>query len=74
MPHGRLAPPDRPGDLRYGSAMLDEWLQIRTRETPFGGKLVAVDSAQPMFLDPITHRGFVQLEPPANLSERQPLA
>jgi hypothetical protein len=54
--------------------MLDEWLQIRTRETPFGGKLVAVDSAQPMFLDPITHRGFVQLEPPANLSERQPLA
>jgi len=54
--------------------MPDEWLQIRTRETPFGSELIAVDRLQPVFLDPVADRRFVQPEPPADLSERQPLA
>jgi hypothetical protein len=51
--------------------MFDQRLQIRTRECPFGSELVAVDSPQPMFVDPVAHSRFVQVKTSSDLCQRE---
>jgi hypothetical protein len=74
MTHRRLASSDCLGDCSDRGALLDQLLQLRTSEPAPGRVLVAVDSPQLVFLNPIAHGRFMQPKPPADLRQRQSLA
>ena len=50
VPHGRLAAPERIGDLRDRSTVLDERLEFLAGEATPRGVLLAVDGPQPVLL------------------------
>src|SRR5580704_1572169 len=73
MPHRCLAAVNRLGNLRDGLAGLDQHLQVLPRDTSPRHMLSAMRRLQPMFLDPVADRRFMQIEAPADLRQRQTL-
>lgn len=73
VPDRRLAPIELQGDLRDRHAALDERRQLRLGEAAFRGVSPRVGSRQVELLQPIRHRRFVAIEPPADLGERKSL-
>jgi hypothetical protein len=73
MPNRRLATGDVLGYLGNRSTLCDQALEVSAVERSSPGALGLVHSLQPVFLDPVADRGFMQADAPANLGERETL-
>jgi hypothetical protein len=71
VPYRRLAQADGLCYLRARHPGLDQRLQILPSQPSPGGVPLAVRRFEPMFLDPVADRAFVQPEPLADLRKRQ---
>jgi hypothetical protein len=68
-----LAAPDRLGDLRDRHTRVHQRGQLLSRQAALGLVLAAISRLQPVFLDPVADRRFMQIEAPADLRQRQTL-
>jgi hypothetical protein len=74
MPNRCLAETHRLAYLACRHARIHQSLQFLPPYSSPRGMLLAIRSLQPVFLDPVADRRFVQADAPADLSEGQALA
>jgi len=70
----RLAATKRLGDQRDRHASLDKGFELVPREATPRGMVRAVRRFEPVLLDPVADRRFVQVKSPAYLGEREAMA